>query len=138
MAKPKKSDQETPQADNATFGEEAQVASDVALNTLSKQNDNDIKQAARKVVVAFKKEGEEVFDSYDDEEETTEEGLSEKEFQNELIEILLQGTDFKGHKVKRVSTFEEAGIMTRNKGVIVRLDDNTKFQIEIVKDRRGY
>lgn len=37
----------------------------------------------------------------------------------------------------RVSTFEEAGIMTRNKGLVVKTPDS-KFQLTIVEDRRGY
>ena len=58
MKKSKRSDQNSPQQDDhATFGEEAQVASDVALNTLSKLDVEDTKVSARKVVAAFKKVG---------------------------------------------------------------------------------
>jgi hypothetical protein len=40
--------------------------------------------------------------------------------------------------VKSVETFEAAGIMTRNSGLIVRLGDGTKFQVTVVHDNRGY
>jgi hypothetical protein len=40
--------------------------------------------------------------------------------------------------VRRVSTFEEAGVLTRNRGLVVALTDGTKFQIEIIEDRRGW
>jgi hypothetical protein len=40
--------------------------------------------------------------------------------------------------VRRVSTFEEAGVMTRNRGLVILLTDGTKFQIEITEDRRGW
>jgi hypothetical protein len=40
--------------------------------------------------------------------------------------------------VRRVETFEEAGVMTRNRGLVVRMEDGTKFQIEILEDRRGW
>jgi len=39
--------------------------------------------------------------------------------------------------VDRVETFEEAGVLTRNRGLVVRLGDGTKYQITIVEDRRG-
>lgn len=40
--------------------------------------------------------------------------------------------------VGRVETFEEAGILTRDRGPVVRLEDGTKYQITIVEDRRGW
>lgn len=39
--------------------------------------------------------------------------------------------------VTRVSTFEEAGVLTNNRGLVVKLADGTKFQITVVEDRRG-
>lgn len=37
--------------------------------------------------------------------------------------------------VIRVETFEEAGLMTRNRGVQVTLDDGTVYQISIVRSK---
>ena len=36
-------------------------------------------------------------------------------------------------EVQRVRTFEEDGVLTRNRGVVVRTDDGTEFQICIVQ-----
>jgi hypothetical protein len=37
--------------------------------------------------------------------------------------------------VEMVQTFEEAGIMTNNKGLVVRMKDAREFQITIVQSR---
>lgn len=37
----------------------------------------------------------------------------------------------------RIQTFADAGVMTRNSGLVVRHGDK-KFQVTIVEDRRGY
>lgn len=37
----------------------------------------------------------------------------------------------------RIDTFEEAGVLTRNKGLVVRLKDGTEFQLTVVKSRSG-
>jgi len=67
--------------------------------------------------------------------------MGEQTFQNALREILESLEEQDGIselEVKRVSTFEEAGVMTRNAGLVVRLKDNTKFQVTIVQDHRGW
>ena len=35
----------------------------------------------------------------------------------------------------RVSTFEQAGVMTYNKGLVISLPDGTEFQLTIVQSR---
>ena len=40
--------------------------------------------------------------------------------------------------VTRVSTFKEAMVMTRDRGLVVRMKDGTAFQITIVEDSRGW
>ena len=35
----------------------------------------------------------------------------------------------------QVETFEEAGVMTYNKGLVVRLPDGSEFQVTIVQSR---
>lgn len=56
---------------------------------------------------------------------------TEHAFEEELKELLLE------NGANRVSTFEEAGIMTRNAGLVVHINKK-KFQLTIVEDRRGY
>jgi hypothetical protein len=38
-------------------------------------------------------------------------------------------------EVKHVRTFEEDGVLTRNRGVVVRTTDGSEFQVAIVKSR---
>lgn len=37
--------------------------------------------------------------------------------------------------VERTETFQEAGMLSNNKGLIVRLEDGSEFQITIVRSR---
>ena len=37
--------------------------------------------------------------------------------------------------VKRVSSFEDAGMLTRNEGMVLRLQDGSEFQITIVQSQ---
>jgi len=37
--------------------------------------------------------------------------------------------------VQGVATFEDAGIMTRNRGLLVTMDDGEEFQVTIVRSR---
>ena len=37
--------------------------------------------------------------------------------------------------VQGVATFEDAGIMTRNRGLVVTMDDGEEFQVTIVRSR---
>ena len=37
--------------------------------------------------------------------------------------------------IARVSTFDEAGVLTRNAGLVVRMRDGSEFQIAIVQSR---
>lgn len=57
--------------------------------------------------------------------------LTEKEVQD-LLKMLLEEELSEG---ARVSSFEEAGILTRNAGLVVRLPDGSEFQITIVRSR---
>ena len=56
----------------------------------------------------------------------------EREFQDQLAELLLDDTD-----VSKVLTFGEAGMMTRNKGLVVRLPNGAVFQLTIVQSRNA-
>jgi hypothetical protein len=38
-------------------------------------------------------------------------------------------------EIRRVQTFEEAGLLTDNRGLVVRTEDGREFQITIVESR---
>ena len=38
-------------------------------------------------------------------------------------------------KIKEVCTFELAGLLTRDRGVVVKLEDGSEFQVSIVRSR---
>ena len=37
--------------------------------------------------------------------------------------------------VQGVATFEDAGVMTRNRGLVVTMDDGTEFQLTVVRSK---
>jgi hypothetical protein len=39
--------------------------------------------------------------------------------------------------LRRVGTFEDAGLMTRNKVLVLTLDDGSEFQLTVVQSRRA-
>lgn len=57
---------------------------------------------------------------------------SEEEFAEQLSELIEENIPG-----ARVSSFREAGVLTRNEGFIVRTP-NGKYQVTVVEDRRGY
>ncbi|HOD84530.1 MAG: hypothetical protein BWX88_05056 [Planctomycetes bacterium ADurb.Bin126] len=56
--------------------------------------------------------------------------MNETDFEN-LLADLLQNED----EVRRVQTFEEAGLLTNDRGVVVHTADGSTFQISIVQSR---
>ena len=59
--------------------------------------------------------------------------MNEIEFETMLYELLQD--DEAAPEIARVETFEEAGLLTANRGVVVRTADGSTFQICIVKSR---
>jgi len=59
--------------------------------------------------------------------------MNETEMETMLYEML--NDEDAAPEVRRVQTFEEAGVLTYNRGVVVRTDDDSTFQISIVKSR---
>lgn len=57
--------------------------------------------------------------------------MTEKEVQD-LLQMLLEEELSEG---ARVRSFEEAGVLTRDAGLVVRLPDGSEFQITIVRSR---
>ena len=69
---------------------------------------------------------------YEDEAQFTEETL-----QDGLRELITEGYDSSEicWENLRVRTFEDAGVMTYNKGLVIELPDGTEFQLTIVQSR---
>ena len=55
---------------------------------------------------------------------------TETEFQEELRDILWEYNDNFD-----ISTYDEVGMLTRNKGLIVKLENDEEFEITIVQRR---
>ena len=64
--------------------------------------------------------------------------MTEKEMEDylaEAIDLRNADDDFDLEHNIRILTYEEAGIMTYNKGLVLRTPDGDEFQITIVKSR---
>lgn len=64
---------------------------------------------------------------FQDEENDVVEGTSEVEMEEMLYTLVRRANG-----VVRVMTYEEGGIMTHNKGLVISLKDGSEFQITIV------
>lgn len=64
---------------------------------------------------------------------------TERDMEQELASLLegfnVMDDDETPVGVARVSTFDDHGILTRNRGLIVRLDNGAEFQLTIVQSR---
>ena len=59
--------------------------------------------------------------------------MNEIEFET-LLHEMLQDEDA-APEIARVQTFEEAGLLTGNRGVVVRTREGREFQVTIVQSR---
>lgn len=72
--------------------------------------------------------------------------MNEKDFQDSLQELLEQyGVYDPGHEHglgkehgARCRTYDEAGVMSTNHGLVVRLDNDQEFMITVVAKKRRY
>ena len=66
-----------------------------------------------------------------------EEGLDESTLQDALKELITDGYDSSEicWENLQVHTYEEAGVLTYNKGLVITLPDGTEFQLTIVRSR---
>lgn len=64
----------------------------------------------------------------------TTEKLTEQKIQDYLVEVLDYASSQDG-MVKIIDTFEELGMMTNNKGLVITMQDGTRFQLIIAKSR---
>ncbi len=58
--------------------------------------------------------------------------MSEKEMAMALSEALYENEEL---EINNVRTFEEAGMLTRDAGLIIKLLDGSEFQVSIVRRR---
>jgi hypothetical protein len=64
----------------------------------------------------------------------TTERLTEQKIQDYLVEVLDYASSQDG-MVKIIDTFEELGMMTNNKGLVITMQDGSRFQLIIAKSR---
>jgi hypothetical protein len=57
--------------------------------------------------------------------------MTETEFRQMLTHAVYEGTEGSAD----VSSFQDAGVMTYNEGLVVRMDDGTEFQVTVVASR---
>ena len=72
---------------------------------------------------------------YEDYENTE---VTEGTLQDGLMELISEAADDSfgiGWEDARVRTFEQAGVMTYNKGLVISLPDGSEFQLTIVQSR---
>lgn len=62
---------------------------------------------------------------------TAKNSMTHAEFETILMDTILTGAEFENIEVANVQTFREAGVLTRNKGLVVRMADGTEFQVQI-------
>ena len=61
--------------------------------------------------------------------------MEEKEIQEMLAEALYNFEDLDGNTIKGIESFEEAMLLTNNKGLVVQLYDGSEFHVTVVKSR---
>ncbi len=78
-----------------------------------------------------------MFDNYEDRDYEEEQGFSEGTLQEGLRELIACGCDDLEicWENLRVQSYEEAGVMTYNKGLVITLPDGSEFQLTIVQSR---
>ena len=61
--------------------------------------------------------------------------MTDRDFAERLLELLNANHDYAAafdHQIRRVRTYEEVGMLTRDAGLVVETEDGTAFQITIV------
>lgn len=62
--------------------------------------------------------------------------MAEDEFEEWLAEIIDEGDSALDNQIDEIKTFEEAGVMTLDKGLVVRLRNGQEFQLTITESTR--
>lgn len=63
--------------------------------------------------------------------------MDENQMQELVQDLLALHDPVEGPAVANVRTFEEAGILTMNAGVVVRMEDDSEFQLTIVQSQHA-
>ena len=65
--------------------------------------------------------------------------MDEKSFAAELREVLAETQDasefITQENIARIDSFEDAGVLTNNAGLVVTLVDGSEFQVTVVRSR---
>lgn len=56
--------------------------------------------------------------------------MSEHDVTDQICEMMY-GTE----EITRICTFEEAGVVSYNKGIVIRYEDGTEFQLTVVQSK---
>lgn len=56
--------------------------------------------------------------------------MSEHDVSDQICEML-----YDIEEITRICTFEEAGVMSYNKGIVIRYEDGTEFQVTVVQSK---
>lgn len=59
--------------------------------------------------------------------------MNTQDVQDLILDSLFQNCD--NDEIKRIRTFQEAGVMTRDQGLVITAPDGSEFQVTIVKSR---
>lgn len=62
---------------------------------------------------------------------------TERGFKNLLTEVIYEGIEslYEGEEEIDITSFEEAGLLTNNEGLVLRLENGEEFQLTIVKSK---
>ena len=61
--------------------------------------------------------------------------MTESEFSELLQEVLYDNLVIEDNQLVSAKSFESAGILTSNEGIVVKMIDGSEFQVTIVKAR---
>lgn len=60
--------------------------------------------------------------------------MSEREF-TDVLQDALYSFIAEGHTITKIRTFQDAGLLTNNEGLVVTAEDGSQFQITVVQSR---
>jgi len=63
--------------------------------------------------------------------------MTTKRFEALLFAAIEQTDEMRERKIRRIKTYEEAGVLTTDPGLVVTMDDGAEFQVTIVQSREG-
>lgn len=63
--------------------------------------------------------------------------MNEKDIQDLLNEALNFHNDENDAEIYSINTFKDAGVLTTDKGIVLKMEDGSEFQITIVQSKRA-